>query len=135
MFKNIFNKMAGYWKIRRKMAVNSTKKAIIIKNSRIIDGNIAKFIGLMFSKKKNMALIFKFRKEKKIALHMLFVFYPIDVLFLDKNNIVVDKKDNFKPFTLYNSKKKAMYAVEMPNGMIKKTKTKIGDKIIFQANA
>ena len=37
---------------------------------------------------------------------MLFVFYPIDVLFLDKNNIVVDKKDNFKPFTLYNSKKK-----------------------------
>ena len=62
---------------------------------------------------------------------MVFVFYPIDVLFLDKNKIVVDKKENFKPFAFYKSRKKAMYAAEMPNKTIKKTKTRIGDKIEF----
>ena len=62
---------------------------------------------------------------------MLFVFYPIDVLFLGKNKIIVDKKENFKPFTFCNSKKKAMYAVEIPENTIKKTNTKIGDKIRF----
>jgi len=113
------------------MITNSTKKIIIIKNSGFIGDNPAKFIGLMLSKRKNKALIFAFYKEKIISLHMIFVFYPIDVLFLDKNKIVVDKKENFKPFTFYNSKKKAMYAVELPEGIIKKTKTEIGDKIKF----
>ena len=62
---------------------------------------------------------------------MIFVFYPIDVLFLDKNKIVVDKKENFRPFTFCNSRKKSQYAVELPNGIIKKTKTEMGDKIKF----
>lgn len=110
---------------------NSTKKTIIIKNSIFIDGVFSKFIGLMFSKKQNNGLIFRFDKEKAISLHMFFVFYPIDVLFLDKNMTVVDKKEDFKPFTLYKSKKKSMYAVELPNGTIKKSKTEIWDKIEF----
>ena len=62
---------------------------------------------------------------------MLFVFYPIDVLFLNKNKIVVDKKINFRPFAFYKSKKKVMYAIELPDGITKKTKTGIGDKISF----
>ena len=78
-----------------------------------------------------MALIFRFDEEKIISLHMFFVFYPIDVLFLDKSRIVVDKKENFRPFAFYKSKKKAMYAVELPNGVIKKSKTCLGDKIGF----
>ena len=106
------------------MIKNSTKKRIVTKKSIFLDDIFARFIGLMFSKKENKALIFKFGQEKIISLHMLFVFYPIDVLFLDKNKIVVDKKENFKPFTFYKSKKKAMYAVELPNGTIKKQNQK-----------
>ena len=110
---------------------NLTKNKTISNNAKILDHSLSKFIGLMLSKRQKQALIFKFKKEKIIALHMLFVFYPIDVLFLNKNKIVVDKKENFKPFAFYKSKKKAMYAVEMPNEIINKTKTEIGDKIEF----
>ena len=102
-----------------------------MRNAKLCTNTFSKFIGLMFSKKQNRVLIFNFNKYKIIYLHMLFVFYPIDVLFLDKNKIVVDKKENFKPFTFYKSKKKAMYAIELRNGVIKRTKTKIGDKIEF----
>lgn len=115
---------------RFKMPIkNLTKKKIIINYYKFCDNILLKFIGLMFSKKQKNALIFKFNEEKSISLHMLFVFYPIDVLFLNKNKVVVDKKEDFKPFTFYKSNTKAMYAIELPNGIIKKTKTEIGDKI------
>ena len=115
-----------------KMKIKNINKNNLIANNAVFCTTIfSKFIGLMFSKNRCRCLIFRFNDEKIISLHMLFVFYPIDVLFLDKNKIVVDKKENFKPFTFYNSKKNAMYAVELPSGIIKKTKTEIGDKIKF----
>ena len=110
---------------------NISKNKILATDSVICSHVFSKMVGLMFSKRQKKGLILKFGNEDFINLHMFFVFYPIDVLFLNKNKIVVDKKENFKPFTFYNSKKKAMYAIEMPNGIIKKTKTEIGDKIIF----
>ena len=110
---------------------NITKNIIVADGAELCDGFFSKLIGLMFSVKQKRALIFRFGREMFISLHMFFVFYPIDVLFLDENKIVVDKKENFKPFAFYKSGKKAMYAVEMPNGILKKTKTGIGDKIGF----
>ena len=110
---------------------NTTKNRTISANAKILVNNLSKFIGLMLSKRQNKALIFKFNKEKSISLHMFFVFYPIDVLFLDKNKVVVDKKENFKPFRFYKSKGKAMYAIELNQGIIRKTKTEIGDTIGF----
>lgn len=110
---------------------NATKNAVISADFKLCDDSFSKFVGLMFSKKQDNALIFKFNKGHKISLHMLFVFYPIDVLFLDKDKIVVDKKENFRPFTFCKSGKKAMYAIELVDGGIKKTGTRIGDKIEF----
>ena len=110
---------------------NETKNRIIENNAKLCDDMFSKFIGLMFSKEQKKALMFRFNKEKKISLHMFFVFYPIDVLFLDKNKIVVDKKENFKPFTFCKSNKKAMYVIELPCGVTQRTKTTVGDKLRF----
>ena len=110
---------------------NITKKRIISDNASLLKSDFQKFMGLMFTARQKKILIFKFKKEQHVPLHMFFVFYPIDVLFLDKNKIIVDAKEKFKPFAVYNSKKKALYTIELPSGTIKKTKTRIGDKIKF----
>lgn len=110
---------------------NLAKRKIIADNAVLCRDDFSKFMGLMFTAKQKKALVFKFKKEQNIALHMFFVFYPIDVLFLGKNKVVVDKKENFMSFTLYKSKKKALYAIELPAGTIKETKTGIGDRIKF----
>ncbi len=68
--------------------------------------------GLMFRRKKQN-LIMTFPKERKISLHMFFVFYPIDVIFLDKDKNVIEVKENFKPFTFWNSKNKGKYLIEL----------------------
>ena len=65
----------------------------------------------MFSTKKNLVMVFK--KETKIQLHNFFVFYPLDVLVLDENKRIVEVKRNFKPFTIWNSRQKGKYVVEL----------------------
>lgn len=98
--------------------------------AKICRSIFCKAFGLMFRfKKPDFGLVFIFDKERRADLHMLFVFFPIDVLFLDKNKKVVDVKKNFKPFAYYSPKAKAKYVVELGVGVMQKTK--IGDKITF----
>jgi hypothetical protein len=98
---------------------------IKIKPDKICKTSCSKCMGLMFSKKKTIVL--EFKKEKIIPLHMLFVFFPIDVLFLDKNRKIVEIKRNFRPFTSYTPKNKAKYAVEIPH----RTGFRIGGIVTF----
>jgi len=59
---------------------------------------------------------------------MLFVFHSLDIIFLDRNQNVIDIHRNVKPFTpLIVPKKKAKYIVEIPS-----TNKKIGKKIGFK---
>ena len=80
--------------------------------AKMCRSSISKRIGLMFSRKRTIAMVFD--KEPIIPLHMMFVFYPIDVYFLNKDKVVVEIKLAFKPFTFYVPEVKAMYAVELP---------------------
>lgn len=110
------------------MIFNKTRKRKIASKKDFCDSIPSKAFGLMFSPKiKDKGLIFVFDKEEVRELHMFFVFFPIDVLFLDKNKKVVEIKENFTPFTLYFPKKKAQYVIELEKGTVKKTKTKTGD--------
>jgi len=110
---------------------NATTNKVIATSSRTADSLLSRSLGLMFSKPKQAALVLKFEKEDPISLHMAFVFYPIDVIFVNKRKQVVDVKENFRPFETYVSRRKASYAIELPEGTIKETKTKVGHKIDF----
>jgi len=109
---------------------NTTKKTLLAKNAKVCTSVVSKSIGLMFSKEQK-TLIFIFNKEKIIPLHMFFVFYPIDILFLDKNKNVVEIKENFRPFTYYTPKNKAKYVIELGKNTVKEAKAELGDEIEF----
>lgn len=120
-------------KFKTKMAIirNITKKTKLSERYVVCKSSLSKTIGLMFSIKPK-TLVFFFDKEQICPLHMFFVFYPIDVLFLNEKMVVVDQKENFKPFTLYMPKKKSKYIIELPKGTIKNSKTELGNKINIQ---
>lgn len=113
------------------MLKNLTKNRILAKKTKFCKNPFSKALGLMFSK-KNKTLIFTFSREKIISLHMFFVFYPIDVLYLNKDRKVVQLKENFKPFRILIAKNPAKYIIELPNSTISKTNTKLGDTISFK---
>ena len=63
-------------------------------------------------------------------MHMFFVFFPIDVLFLDKNKKIIEIKKNLRPFSFYYSKNKAKYVAELTE----KNDYKIRNKLNFNLN-
>jgi len=112
------------------MIINSSKKKILAKKCKECKSILSKARGLMFSFPiKNKGLIFFFEKEKQIDLHMFFVFYPIDLIFLDKSKKIIEMREKFMPFTFYISKKKAKYLLELPARTIKKSNSEIDDEI------
>ena len=91
--------------------------------------------GLMFRKdisESNEAYIFVLDRERKAAITMMFVFFSIDVVWLNSKFEVVDTKENVKSFSFHTGHKdKAKYFIEMPLGSLKKHNIKISDKILF----
>jgi uncharacterized protein len=111
------------------MIKNLSKQQILSKDEKYLRSKWSQALGLMFSKKKK--LVFIFNKEKILSIHNIFVFFSIDVLFLDSNMKVVEIKRNFKPFSFYVPKAKAKYIIELPIGIDKNTS--IEDKISMKS--
>jgi uncharacterized protein len=111
------------------MIKNISKNKVITEDYKLCNSFFSKLKGLMFSKQSN--LVFIFNKEKKIGLHMWFVFYPIDVVLLNKDKKVVEIKESFKPFSWFNSKENAKYVLELHNKTINKNNIEKEDIISF----
>ena len=114
------------------MLMNKTKNTVLAKEIVYCKTTLSKAHGLMFKRKTNKAFIFVFKKEKIIDIHMFFVFFPIDVLWLNRNKRVVQIKEHLKPFRIVIAKEPAKYIVELPDNTIKKSKTCLGDTISFK---
>lgn len=84
----------------------------------------------MFSRQKN--LIFVLPRERTLTMHMLFVFYPLDIVLLNSRQEVVELKRDFRPFTFYRLKRKARYILELKKSTIDKYDLQLGDKISFE---
>ncbi|MBI2548631.1 DUF192 domain-containing protein [Candidatus Woesearchaeota archaeon] len=114
------------------MIQNQTKKTTLVANVIYARTSWQKARGLMFQKPlQNTALIFPFTKEKLVPLHMCFVSFPIDVLFLNKDKQIVEIKENFTPWHFYKPKKKASFVIELPQGVVQKSCSQVGDSILF----
>jgi uncharacterized membrane protein (UPF0127 family) len=100
--------------------------------TRILKTHFEQANGLMFTKKKSdFGLLFVLGKEKKCPMTMLFVFYPIDIIWVNAKKVVVDctRAGPFAPHIPH--KGLAAYVVEVPVGTIKKAKITPGDVLDF----
>ncbi len=74
-------------------------------------------------------------KDKGLIIHTRFGIHtfgmnrPIDVLVLDKQNSVVKLKSNLAPNRIFLWNPKHSIVIELPDGTIMQTNTKLGDKI------
>ena len=110
----------------------------MIKKEDLIIATKVKFCNSLFSKatglrfkwiKKDEAYVFTFDKSQKVLMDMFFVFYSIDVVFLDEKNEIVELKKRFLPFTFYASDNEAKSIIEFSKETIDKFGLKIGDKL------
>lgn len=65
------------------------------------------------------------------SIHMMFMRFPIDVLFLDKHRRVVGFVENIPPFSFSPVFWRAASAIELPPGTVAASRTQMGDEISF----
>lgn len=86
-------------------------------------------IGFMFNFSQKKAKILCFNNERKVSLHMFFVFSPLLAIFVNSEHKIVDMR-SLRPFEVYTSKTRAKYVLEVPQ-KLGRVNAKIGDKIKF----
>lgn len=106
----------------------------LARDAKMCDSFFSRVKGLMFLRllKKGEGLVLKADREgiMETSIHMFFVFFGIDAVWINDKMEVTDIKRNIRPFTpLIRPRKAARYVVEMPAGSVKNVK--IGDKINF----
>jgi len=120
------------------MLVNKTTGKTIIEKTRLASTAWNRLRGLMFEKQElfDYALVFCLPREgiMPASIHMLFVFFPIDIVFLDKNKKTVDIVRGIKPFTPnYAPKNPAKFFIELPETMAKGIK--LGDVLEWKSSS
>jgi len=91
--------------------------------------------GLMFRfPRGEFAFIFPFSTPRHMHITMFFVFYSIDVLFLDATGSIVELV-SLRPFTHYSSRLQATTFVELPKGTIAKHNLHVGQLISWSDNS
>ncbi|MBN1870022.1 MAG: DUF192 domain-containing protein [Candidatus Omnitrophica bacterium] len=111
---------------------NTTKNTLIARNGRLADTFFSRMIGLLNRPclPKDEALIITCCQ----SIHMFFMRFAIDAIFVDKKDCVVGIVKSIKPFRLSPIFFKASYVIEVPEGAIVQSETSIGDKIQVQNN-
>ncbi len=105
----------------------------IYKNNELIfnEAKISGPNGLMFKKKlkENQSIIMVLQNESQFgsSIHMFFVFFPIYVVWMNKDRIIVDIRKAYPFQPLVIPKNKSIYILECT----KLPKIKIGDKLSF----
>ena len=116
------------------MTLRKSDGTIIATNVELARSLVKQLLGLMFRRSipSDFAMIFDMRWEQYIGIHMLFVLFPIDLVYLDNNRQIVDLRHLRAWIGVSHSRKPARYALEMPAGMIERCGMKVGDVLDWQ---
>lgn len=116
------------------MITNKTQDQIISKEIIICDKLWSSMRGLMFRKTlgEDQCLLIDLHKDTNAAIHMFFVNFPIDVVWLNNEKRVVDVAKDIKPNTPYKAPSKfARYILELPEGTLDNKSISVGDLFAF----
>lgn len=105
--------------------INKKNNEILAQKVIIADKFLSRLMGLMFKKKleKNAGMLI----YPCNSVHTFFMKFPIDVVFISKEYEVLYVIENMSPGKTSKFIKRAKSVLELPSGVIEKTKTKKGD--------
>lgn len=113
------------------------KKCEVIINNQMIGNNIdiadnffTRLNGLMFKKelKENDGLII----NPCNSIHMFFMNFPLDIVFVNNNNEIVEILEDIKPWRISKIYFNADFVIELPTGTIKKKNIQKNQKILIK---
>ena len=110
--------------------INKTRNSILAEAAVMADSPFRRMKGLLGRNglKPGEALVLK----PSNSIHTFFMRFPIDVLFVDKDNRIIGAISGLKPFRLTRIYFRAVFVVELTAGIIQSTATGQGDSIFIE---
>lgn len=107
--------------------INKTKNVALAEDAMTADTLFKRMKGLLGRKefKPGQALILK----PCDSIHTFFMRFPIDALFVNRDNTVIKTYSNLKPWSLSGIFFDAAFCAELPSGTLTLTKTCLADQI------
>ncbi len=104
--------------------INLSKDFVISESAEFASSFFSRLRGLMLSQKKDIILVSPGEDISSSSIHMCFMRFPIDVIWLNSDKVVVDIKKRVLPFNpfnrktwrIYKPKKVAKYVIELGIG-------------------
>ena len=107
--------------------INLTKQTWLATKVRKADNFVTRLIGLL--KRTHLGPEEALWLMPSKGIHTIGMKFPIDVLFLTKNNEVVGLISGMPPFRISAIHLRSYSVIELPNGTIRKSQTELGDKL------
>ncbi|MFH1127854.1 MAG: DUF192 domain-containing protein [Candidatus Omnitrophota bacterium] len=107
--------------------INKTKNTILAQDVQVADTLFSRMRGLLGKKelKSGQAIVLK----PCNSIHTFFMRFPIDVVFVNKDNKVVKTIPGLKPFCLSGIYFSSSFAIELPAGTIQANLTEQTDTL------
>lgn len=114
--------------------IDKTTGKVLASKVELADTFWRRFRGLMFRRRfpRGSAIFFKLPKPGRYGIHMFFVKFPIDLLYLDSKFVVVELRAGLKPWHTHRPHAVVNYLIELPAGTISRSNVKIRHKIALQ---
>lgn len=108
---------------------NLTRKSHLATHVKIADTFLSRMVGLLNRSQINQdeALII----TRCNSIHMFFMRFAIDAIFIDRNKRIVGLVKNIKPFALSKIYWNAACVIELAVGAIERNQAQLGDQLDF----
>lgn len=107
--------------------INITKKTWLATKVKKADNFLTRLVGLL--KRSNLGPEEALWLMPSKGIHTIGMKFPIDVVFLDKRNVVVAVVSGMLPFRIGGVRLRSYSVLELPNGTLKKSRTDVGDQL------
>jgi uncharacterized protein len=110
-------------------ALNRTRQAYLARHLRVADTHWSRFCGLMGTDSGSFPAGQGLWIVPSRGVHTFAMRFPIDVIYLDGDKIVVHMEENLKPWRVAPVRLRATSVLELPGSTLSSTQTAVGDEI------
>ncbi len=110
--------------------INRTRGTILAERGWVADNLWSRMVGLLGRNKLEPGEALLLKGEQ--AIHMFWMKFAIDVIYLDKEGRVLCAIDTLKPWRLGPYLRRASDVLELPVGTLHATQTRVGDELLLE---
>ena len=108
---------------------NRTRETFVATQAQVADGYFGRLIGLLGTTRRWARPGNGLWIVPSHGVHTIGMLYALDLIFLDRQHVVVDVEEHVGPFRISKVRLKAQSVLELPTDTVSRTETKVGDQL------